>query len=60
MVDSHHVGLETYILDFTGELYGQYLKTELLFYIRPEEKFKNTDELKRQIADDIQMMLENT
>lgn len=60
VVDSHHVGLETYILDYTGDLYGQYLKTELLFYIRLEEKFKNTDQLKRQIADDIQMMLENT
>ena len=59
VTDSHHVGLETYILDYSGDLYGQYLKTELLFYIRPEERFKDTAELKRQISDDIQMMLEN-
>ena len=57
--NSRHVGLETYILDYQGNVYGEYVQTELLFYIRPEEKFKNIDELKRQINDDIQMMMEN-
>ncbi len=57
--NSHHCGLETYILDYSGDLYGQYVKTELLFFIRPEEKFKSVEELKRQIAADIQMMQEN-
>ena len=60
VTDSHHIGLETHLLDYSGDLYGQCLKTELLFFIRPEEKFKDVNELKRQIADDIQMMLENT
>ncbi len=59
VTDSHHVGLETHILDYSGDLYGEYVKTELLFYIRPEEKFNDVNELKRQIKDDIRMMLEN-
>lgn len=57
--NSHHCGLETFILDYSGDLYGRYIKTELLFFIRPEEKFRNIDELKNQINADIQMMEEN-
>jgi riboflavin kinase/FMN adenylyltransferase len=55
----NHLSLETYILDFNGDLYGRQLKTELLYFIRPEEKFKNIDALKEQIGNDIRMMLEN-
>lgn len=58
VTDSHHVGLETHILGYSGDLYGQNLKTELLFYIRPEEKFKSVDKLKEQIRDDIDVMLQ--
>ena len=57
--NSRHIGLETFILDHSGDLYGRYLKTELLFFIRPEEKFANIDELRKQINSDIGMMLEN-
>lgn len=57
--NSRHIALETHILDYSGDLYGQYIKTELLFYIRPEDRFKNVDALRKQIGDDIQMMLEN-
>lgn len=58
--NSRHVGLETYILDYSGNLYGSNIKTELLFFIRPEENFRNVDELRKQIGDDIQMMIDNT
>lgn len=51
-------GLETYILDFDGDLYGRELQTELLYFIRPEEKFESIDELKKQIVNDISGMLE--
>ena len=50
------VGLETHILNFDGDLYGQRLQVELLFYIRPEEKFASVDELKAQIQNDIETM----
>ena len=54
----HQTGLETHLLDFGGDLYGCYLKTELLYFIRPEEKFANVDVLKKQIHTDIKLMLE--
>lgn len=55
----HQIGLETHILDYNGNLYGKKLKTELLYFIRPEERFSNVEALKKQIGNDIAMMLEN-
>ena len=52
------VGLETYILDYQGDLYGRKLQTELLYFIRPEERFSSIEALKKQIGNDISMMLE--
>lgn len=52
----HQLGLETHVLDFTGDLYGQVLQVELLFFIRPEEKFSDVNELKMQIMNDIESM----
>lgn len=54
----HQTGLETHILDYHGNLYGKWIQTELLFYIRPEEKFSDLNELKAQIATDIELMLQ--
>lgn len=55
----HQLGLETYILDYTGNLYGSKIKTELLYFIRPEEKFSSVEALKKQIGNDVALMLEN-
>ena len=54
----HQTGLETHILGYHGNLYGKWIQTELLFYIRPEEKFSDLNELKAQIATDIELMLQ--
>lgn len=51
---THQIGLETYILDFKEDVYHQKLQTELLCYIRPEEKFSNVEELTKQIKNDIE------
>lgn len=56
---NHQVGLETYLLDFNGNLYGRHIQTELLYYLRPEERFPNIEALKKQIKNDINMMLEH-
>lgn len=44
---------ETFITDFSGNLYGKTLKVILTAFIRPEMKFSSIDELKSQISDDI-------
>ncbi len=55
---SHETGLETHILGYNGDLYGRDVRTELLYFIRPEEKFSSIEDLKKQIQNDISLMLE--
>lgn len=55
--NDRNIGLETFILGFEGDLYGRELQTELLYFIRPEEKFDNIEALKKQISNDISGML---
>ncbi len=45
---------ETHILDFSGELYGETLKTELIRFIREERKFGSLRELSEQIEKDVE------
>lgn len=40
---------ETWIPEFSGDLYGQKVPVELLDFIRPERKFDSLDELKNEI-----------
>ncbi len=46
------VSVESYILDYSGNLYGKRLRLEFIDYIRPERKFSGVDELKEQIKRD--------
>lgn len=45
---------ETYLPDFTGELYGKTVKIAFLRFIRPERCFSSTPELREQIAKDVE------
>jgi len=45
--------VETYILDFEGEVHGQELRIELLHRLRGEMRFPSADALKEQIEKDI-------
>jgi FAD synthase len=45
--------IEAHLIGFKGNLYNTYLNIYLNRYIRPFKKFKNTEELKKQIASDI-------
>lgn len=47
------VGAETYIIDFSQDVYGQTVIVELLDFVRPEMKFDSVDELKSQMSADI-------
>ncbi len=48
--------LEVHLFDFDGDLYGKRLQVELHRFIRPESKFSGVDELRDQIARDIEVV----
>ena len=52
--DSDIASVESFILDFQGDLYDQYVQIEFYSFIRPERKFTDAGELRAQIAQDIQ------
>jgi riboflavin kinase / FMN adenylyltransferase len=44
--------LETHVFDFEGDLYGRVIETQLIAFLRPEQKFESFDGLRAQIATD--------
>lgn len=51
--------LEVHIPNFSGDLYGQTLEVEFIEKIRDEKKFDNIEELKAQIAKDVEKCLKS-
>ncbi len=47
------VSLETYVLDFSGDLYGKELHVAFLKFLRPEQRFESTKKLHERIEKDI-------
>ena len=47
--------LEVHIFNFSGNLYNKYLSVEFIKFIRKEKKFKNVNELKKQILSDLKI-----
>jgi riboflavin kinase/FMN adenylyltransferase len=45
--------IETYLLDFSGDLYGSRLRLHLVARLRGEQRFASIDELKARIARDV-------
>ena len=45
--------LEVHLFNFSGNLYNKYLRVEFLKFIRKEKKFKNIEQLKKQIKIDL-------
>lgn len=52
--DSDAVSVETFLLDFDGDLYGQDIRLEFCRRLRSERKFASAQELKEQIQRNIQ------
>ena len=52
-----HPVAEASLLGFEGDLYGKFLRLELLFQVRPEQHFSSLTELTAQIARDQQTVL---
>ncbi len=44
---------ETFIIDFSGDLYGQKIKLELVKFMRAEEKFSSIEALRDRISQDV-------
>jgi riboflavin kinase/FMN adenylyltransferase len=52
--DGSEPRLEVHLFDFSGDLYGRWLRVRFVETIRPERKFDGIDSLKAQIAEDCQ------
>jgi riboflavin kinase / FMN adenylyltransferase len=52
MFGANQPNLETYIFDFTGDLYGAEISIELIEFLRDEAKFDGLDALMTQMAAD--------
>lgn len=46
--------VETHVMDYDGDLYGHYLRIDIIERLRREKKFDTVEELKKQIAEDIE------
>jgi riboflavin kinase / FMN adenylyltransferase len=51
---THQRTVEAYLIDYHGDLYGADLQLDIVARLREEKKFKSADELKKQVAEDIQ------
>ena len=51
--DAGHISIETYLLDFEGDIYGERMDIEIVHRIRGEVAFANVDDLKRAITADV-------
>lgn len=49
---SKAVSVESFILDFSGDLYGREVRLDFYAFLRPEVHFASTDQLRDQIASD--------
>ncbi len=46
--------IEAHLIGFQGNLYGQNVRLRLVKYLRPFKKYKNVEDLKKQINKDLQ------
>ncbi len=51
--DHEAMGVETYLYDFDGDLYGENVEIYLKSFRRPEQRFASLEDLKAQLARDI-------
>ena len=52
--DTSLVSVETYLYDYTGNMYGKEIVTKLLHFKRPECKFPSVEALKAHMSQDIE------
>jgi riboflavin kinase/FMN adenylyltransferase len=52
--DEKTLAVEAYLLDFSGDLYGQTVRLTFRSRVREERRFSSVDALRAQIADDVE------
>jgi riboflavin kinase/FMN adenylyltransferase len=52
--DAVEPSVETFVLNWDGDLYGDVVRVRFLYRLRDERKFNSIDELKRQITRDVE------
>ncbi len=55
VTDSGQVFIESYLYNFTENIYGQKIEVHFLEFMRKEQKFGNIEELKKQLQKDMQL-----
>lgn len=53
MATTPPMSVETYIYDFSEDIYDSFITVRLLTFERPEQKFADVEELKEQLQRDI-------
>lgn len=51
-VEGHHITVEPWIMDYSGDLYGREITLEFYYFLRPERKFPSLEDLRAQIRAD--------
>ena len=52
--DEAYITVETFIMDFDKEIYGEQAVLELHKFLRPIQKFASLQEVKRQVEKDVE------
>ena len=50
------ISIETFILDFDADLYGQTINVDLYDFLRPTVKFSSLQEVQRQVSRDCEQV----
>ena len=45
--------VETFVMNFSGDLYGDVVRVRFLYRLRDEQKFESVDQLRKQISTDV-------
>ncbi len=50
------INCETFIKDFSGDIYGKQMTTEFISFVRSEQRFSSVEELKNAILNDVKLL----
>ena len=60
VAENNPLTIETHILGFQGDIYGEKLRLEFISFIREQRYFKDIEELKSQLEKDLAFVEEES